>query len=70
MDKNTVKLEKENNDYFRNWIIKEWHHHNSIDDIYSLKIIKPEDLTFCENEEYFKIMYNNVMIGFIGIKKL
>ena len=34
-----VKLEKENNDYFREWIIKEWKHHNTVDPIYQLKII-------------------------------
>ena len=63
-----VKLEKENNDYFREWIIKEWKHHNTVDPIYQLKIIKPEELTFEENEEYYKIMNNDKMVGFIGIK--
>ena len=63
-----VKLEKENNDYFREWIIKEWKHHNTVDPIYQLKIIKPEELTFQKNEEYYKIINNDNMIGFIGIK--
>ncbi len=68
MEKLDVKLEKENNDYFREWIIEEWKHHNTVDPIYQLKIIKPEELTFEENEEYYKIINNDKMVGFIGIK--
>ena len=68
MNKLDVKLEKEKNDYFRKWIIEEWKHHNTVDSIYQLKIIKPEELTFDKNEEYYKIMFNNKMVGFIGIK--
>ncbi len=63
-----IKLKKENNNYFREWIIEEWKHHNTVDPIYQLRIIKPEELTFEENEEYYKIMLNNEMVGFIGIK--
>lgn len=63
-----IKLEKENNNYFREWIIEEWKHHNTVDPIYQLRIIKPEELTFEENEQYYKIMFNNKMVGFIGIK--
>lgn len=62
-----INLEKENNDYFREWIIEEWKHHNTVDTIYQLRIIKPEELTFQDNEEYYKIMFNGVMVGFIGI---
>lgn len=68
MDKLDIKLEKENNDYFREWIIEEWKHHNTVDPIYQLRIIKPEELSFEENEEYYKIMCKNEMVGFIGIK--
>lgn len=68
MDKTKIKLEKEDNNFFREWIIREWKHHNTVDQIYQLKIIKPEELTFKENEEYYKILYNNKMVGFIGIK--
>lgn len=68
MEKSEVILEKENNDYFRKWIIEEWKHHNTVDPIYQLRIIKPEELTFKENEEYYKIMFNNEIVGFIGIK--
>lgn len=68
MEKIDVELEKENNDYFREWIIEEWKHHNTVDPIYQLRIIEPEELTFEENEEYYKIIFNNKMVGFIGIK--
>lgn len=68
MEKIEVKLEKDNNDFFREWIIKEWQHHNTVDPIYQLRIIKPEELKFKENEEYYKILYNNKMVEFIGIK--
>ena len=63
-----VELIKGNNDFFRDWIIEEWKHHNTVDPIYQLRIIKPEELTFQENEEYYKIMFDNKMVGFIGIK--
>ena len=67
--KNTnIRLEKENNDFFREWIIEEWKHHNTVDQIYQLRIIKPEELNFEENEEYYKIIFNSEMVGFIGIK--
>ena len=65
---NNVKLIKENNDFFREWIIEEWKHHNTVDDVYQLRIIKPEELKFDKNEEYYKIMNDNEMVGFIGIK--
>ena len=63
-----VELIKENNDFFREWIIEEWKPHNTVDEVYQLRIIKPEELTFQENEEYYKIMFDNKMVGFIGIK--
>jgi len=68
LDKLDIKLEREKNDYFREWIIEEWKHHNTVDPIYQLRIIKPEELNFEENEEYYKIMFNDEMVGFIGIK--
>ena len=48
-----IYLKKEENDYFRDWIIKEWQHHNTVDPIYQLKIIDSKDLKFEANEEYF-----------------
>lgn len=68
MNKLDIYLEKEENDYFREWIIEEWKHHNTVDPIYQLRMIKPEELTFEEKEEYYKIMFKNEMVGFIGIK--
>ncbi len=68
MNQIDIQIEKENNDYFREWIIEEWKHHNTVNPIYQLRIIKPEELTFKENEEYYKIMFKNKMVGFIGIK--
>lgn len=68
MKKIEVKLEKDNNDFFREWIIEEWKHHNKVDPVYQLKIIKPEELSFEKNEEYYKIIFNNNIVGFIGIK--
>ena len=65
---NNIKLIKENNDFLREWIIEEWKHHNTVDDVYQLRIIKPEELKFDKNEEYYKIMNDNEMVGFIGIK--
>ena len=65
---NNVKLIKENNDFFREWIIEEWKHRNTVDDVYQLRIKKPEELKFDKNEEYYKIMNDNEMVGFIGIK--
>lgn len=67
MENTNIRLEKENNDFFREWIIEEWKHHNTVDPIYQLRIIKPEELNFEENEEYYKIIFNNEMVGFIGI---
>ena len=63
-----VFLKKENNNYFREWIIKEWQHHNNVDPIYQLKIINPSELDFTENEEYYQIIYDSIVVGFIGIK--
>lgn len=64
----SVELKKEPNDNFMTWIIEEWKHHNTVDPFYQLKIIKPEDLTFNDNEEYYKIIYDKQEIGFIGLK--
>lgn len=63
-----VILRRENNDCFRNLIIEEWKHHNSVDCIYQLDIIKPEELKFENNEEYYKIIYEGIEVGFIGLK--
>lgn len=64
-----IRLENENNDFFREWIIEEWKHHNSIDPIYQLRIINPQELSFAENEKYYKILNDEKCVGFIGIKE-
>ncbi len=64
-----VKLVSENNNYFRKWIIEEWKHHNTVDPIYKLIIKKPEELSFENNEKYYKIISNNKEVGFVGIKE-
>ena len=68
MKKIEIKLEKENNDFFREWIIKEWEYHNTVDPIYQLNIIRLEELKFESNEEYYKIIFKNVIVGFIELK--
>ena len=69
MEKIEVKLEKDNNDFFREWIIREWKHHNTVDPIYQLRIIKPEELTFKENEEYYKILCTDSIISILFFYK-
>lgn len=39
-----------------------------VDPIYQLNIIRPEELKFESNEEYYKIIFKNVIVGFIGLK--
>lgn len=63
-----VMLKKENNDCFRELIIEEWKHHNTVDPIYQLNIINPEELKFELNEEYYKIIFEDIEVGFIGLK--
>lgn len=63
-----IRLEREKNDFFREMIIDEWHHHNTVDPIYQLEIINPSELTFEINEVYYKILNEEVVVGFIGIK--
>ena len=73
-----VELIKENNDFFRDWIIEEWKHHNTVDEVYQLRIIKPEELTFQENEEKELYLYRffieetsrNKGIGTIALNKI
>ena len=38
MENLDVRLEKENNAYFREWIIEEWKYHNTVDPVYQLRI--------------------------------
>lgn len=63
-----VKIRVWKNDYFRKWIIEEWKHHNTVDPIYQLIIKNPEQLSFQKEEKYYKIVYGDTVVGFIGIK--
>ncbi len=64
-----IKLEIAENDFFREMIIDEWRHHNTVDPVYQLKIIDPQELTFEINEKYYKIVKDEEIVGFIGIKE-
>ncbi len=63
-----VYLRSKENDFFRDWIIKEWQHHNTVDPIYQLDIMDPREIQFAENEKYFQIIHRNTIVGFVGIK--
>lgn len=60
-----INLEKEENEFFKEWIKKEWICHNQFNKLYQLDL--DADITFEENEFYYKIMKNEEMIGFVGL---
>jgi len=60
-----VKLIKEKNEYFKDWIYKIWHHHDTIDKIYQCNY--DVEIKFGENEFYYKILKDDIEIGFIGL---
>lgn len=60
-----VKLIKEKNEYFKDWIYKIWHHHDTIDKIY--KCNYDVEIKFGQNEFYYKILKDDIEIGFIGL---
>ena len=39
MKKVEVKIEKEKNEYFIDWIYKIWHHHDTIDEEFRLDLL-------------------------------
>lgn len=63
---NNVELIKENNEYFIEWIKKEWKSHNEVDEFYQINL--DSSVNFTDNEFYYKIIYKNEMVGFIGFK--
>ena len=63
--KNKIKLEKEKNEYFIEWIYKIWHHHDTIDDLYNCNY--DVKIKFGENEFYYKILKDDIMVGFVGL---
>ena len=60
-----VKLIKEKNEYFKDWIYKIWHHNDTIDKIYQCNY--DVEIKFGENEFYYKILKDDIEIGFIGL---
>ena len=52
-----ITLEKENNEYFKDWIYKIWHHHDTIDKLYQCNY--ETEIKFEKNEVYYKILNNN-----------
>ena len=70
--KNNIKLEKEKNEYFIEWIYKIWHHHDTIDDLYNcnydVKVLNQHTLYI--NRLYIDEEYRNIGIGEEVIKKI
>lgn len=60
-----IKLERENNEYFIDWIYKIWKHHDTVDKLY--KCNYDTKIEFGQNEFYYKILIDKQMIGFIGL---
>lgn len=60
-----VKLVKEENEYFKDWIYKIWHHHDTVDKIYQCNY--DVEIKFGENEFYYKILKDDIEVGFIGL---
>ena len=63
---NKIELIKEENDFFKDWIKREWASHNNVDLFYQLNLDK--EVTFAKDEFYYKIMKTGEMIGFVGLK--
>lgn len=62
-----ITLVREENEFFVDWIKKEFMSHNDIDNFY--KIDLEAKIEFDRNEFYYKLMKNDQMIGFVGLKK-
>lgn len=60
-----ITLERENNEYFKDWIYKIWHHHDTIDKLYQCNY--ETEIKFGKNEVYYRILNDNKEIGFIGL---
>ncbi len=61
-----IQLIKEENEFFIDWIKKIWKHHNTVDLLYQCDL--NTKIVFEENEFYFKIMRDQTMVGFVGLK--
>ena len=60
-----VKLEKDKNEYFIDWIYKIWHHHDTVDKLYQCNY--DTDIKFGKNEFYYKILVDDIVVGFVGL---
>lgn len=60
-----IALVKEENEFFKDWIKKEWMSHNQFNLLYQLDL--DAEITFSEDEFYYKIVRNNEMVGFVGL---
>lgn len=63
---NEISLISEENEFFKEWIKKEWASHNDVDLFYQINL--DEDIIFDKQEFYYKIMKNSEMVGFVGLK--
>ena len=64
-----IKLEKEKNEYFIDWIYKIWHHHDTVDKLYQCNY--DANIKFKENEFYYKILKDEqiVRVCWFGLKR-
>lgn len=60
-----IKLKKEKNEFFIDWIYKIWHHHDTVDKLYQCNY--DVDIKFNENEFYYKILKGEQIVGFVGL---
>ena len=60
-----VKLVKEKNEYFIDYIHKIWHHHDTVDKLYNCNY--DVEVKFGKNEFYYKIMLDDKVVGFVGL---
>lgn len=60
-----IKLKKEKNEFFIDWIYKIWHHHDTVDKLYQCDY--DVNIKFNENEFYYKILKDEQIVGFVGL---
>ena len=60
-----VKLVKEKNEYFKEYIHKIWHHHDTVDKLYNCNY--DVQIKFGKDEFYYKIMLDDKVVGFVGL---
>jgi len=60
-----VELVKEKNEYFKEYIHKIWHHHDTVDKLYNCNY--DVQIKFGKDEFYYKIMLDEKVVGFVGL---